>query len=101
MASIRMQGLVKRYGDVVVVPALDLEIRDQEFVVFVGPSGCGKSTLLRVIAGLEPNIALLRRYKDEYRVMVDGEFGLRELPENFARFAQGQLIKPVLAVGPR
>jgi hypothetical protein len=33
--------------------------------------------------------------------MVDGEFGLRELPENFARFAQGQLIKPVLAVGPR
>ncbi len=53
------------------------------------------------IGDLEPNIALLRRYKDEYRVMVDGEFGLRELPENFARFAQGQLIKPVLAVGPR
>ena len=54
MASIRMQGLVKKYGDVVVVPSIDLEIRDQEFVVFVGPSGCGKSTLLRVIAGLEP-----------------------------------------------
>jgi multiple sugar transport system ATP-binding protein len=54
MASIRMQGLVKKYGDVTVVPALDLQIRDQEFVVFVGPSGCGKSTLLRVIAGLEP-----------------------------------------------
>ncbi len=54
MASIRMQGLVKRYGDVTVVPSLDLEINDQEFVVFVGPSGCGKSTLLRVIAGLEP-----------------------------------------------
>ncbi|MES2193304.1 MAG: alcohol dehydrogenase catalytic domain-containing protein [Pseudomonadota bacterium] len=53
------------------------------------------------IGDLEPNIALLRRYKDEYRVMVDGEFGLRDLPENFARFAQGQLIKPVLAVGPR
>jgi len=54
MASIRMRGLVKRYGDVIVVPSIDLEIRDQEFVVFVGPSGCGKSTLLRVIAGLEP-----------------------------------------------
>ena len=54
MASIRMEGLVKRYGEVTVVPSLDLEIRDQEFVVFVGPSGCGKSTLLRVIAGLEP-----------------------------------------------
>jgi len=54
MASIRLHKLVKRYGDVTVVPSLDLEIRDQEFVVFVGPSGCGKSTLLRVIAGLEP-----------------------------------------------
>ena len=54
MAAIRMKRLVKRYGDVTVVPGIDLEIRDQEFVVFVGPSGCGKSTLLRVIAGLEP-----------------------------------------------
>ncbi len=54
MASIRMKGLVKRYGDVTVVPSIDLEVHDREFVVFVGPSGCGKSTLLRVIAGLEP-----------------------------------------------
>jgi len=54
MAAIRLKGLVKRFGDVTVVPSLDLEIRDQEFVVFVGPSGCGKSTLLRIIAGLEP-----------------------------------------------
>jgi multiple sugar transport system ATP-binding protein len=54
MASIRLHNLVKKYGDVTVVPSIDLEIRDQEFVVFVGPSGCGKSTLLRVIAGLEP-----------------------------------------------
>ncbi|MBU1359290.1 MAG: ATP-binding cassette domain-containing protein, partial [Gammaproteobacteria bacterium] len=54
MASIRLKGLVKRYGDVTVVPSIDLEIKDREFVVFVGPSGCGKSTLLCVIAGLEP-----------------------------------------------
>ncbi|RIX96848.1 ABC transporter ATP-binding protein, partial [Aureimonas flava] len=36
-----------------IIPGLDLEIADGEFVVFVGPSGCGKSTLLRLIAGLE------------------------------------------------
>jgi threonine dehydrogenase-like Zn-dependent dehydrogenase len=50
------------------------------------------------IADFEPNVALLRRYKDEYRVLVDGEFGLSSLPENFARFAKGELIKPVLAL---
>jgi threonine dehydrogenase-like Zn-dependent dehydrogenase len=53
------------------------------------------------IGDFEPNIALLRRYKDEYRVFVDGEFGLQALPENFARFAEGKLIKPVLALEPR
>ena len=36
-----------------VIPQVNIEIRDGEFVVFVGPSGCGKSTLLRIIAGLE------------------------------------------------
>ena len=43
----------KSFGDADVIPALDLDIADGEFVVFVGPSGCGKSTLLRLIAGLE------------------------------------------------
>lgn len=50
------------------------------------------------VGDFEPNVALLRQYKDEYRVLVDGEFGLSALPENFARFAQGELIKPVLAL---
>jgi multiple sugar transport system ATP-binding protein len=54
MASISIRNLVKRYGGLTVVPDLNLEIADHEFVVFVGPSGCGKSTLLRIIAGLEP-----------------------------------------------
>lgn len=45
-----------------------------------------------------PNIELLRRLKDRYRVLVDGEFGLDALPQNFARFAAGELIKPVLAL---
>src|SRR5213079_761623 len=40
-------------GGVTAVAALDLSIRDQEFVVLVGPSGCGKSTTLRMVAGLE------------------------------------------------
>ncbi|QIP10574.1 ABC transporter ATP-binding protein [Bradyrhizobium symbiodeficiens] len=54
MASISIRNLTKRYGTFTVIPDLNLEIADHEFVVFVGPSGCGKSTLLRIIAGLEP-----------------------------------------------
>ncbi|MGC6497886.1 MAG: ABC transporter ATP-binding protein [Candidatus Puniceispirillaceae bacterium] len=53
MKQIQLKQVSKSFGDIEVIPALDLEIEDGEFVVFVGPSGCGKSTLLRLIAGLE------------------------------------------------
>ncbi len=53
MGRITLDKVVKRFGDVEVIPPLDLTIEDGEFTVFVGPSGCGKSTLLRLIAGLE------------------------------------------------
>jgi multiple sugar transport system ATP-binding protein len=53
MARILFDSVAKRFGDVSVIEDLDLEIKDEEFMVFVGPSGCGKSTALRMIAGLE------------------------------------------------
>ena len=53
MGSITLKQVSKSFGNDEVIPPLDLEIADGEFVVFVGPSGCGKSTLLRLIAGLE------------------------------------------------
>jgi len=53
MGHIQLNQVSKSFGDVNVIPPLDLTINDGEFVVFVGPSGCGKSTLLRLIAGLE------------------------------------------------
>ena len=51
MAPLRQ--VVKKYGDVEAVRAINLDIPNNEFVVLVGPSGCGKSTTLRVLAGLE------------------------------------------------
>ena len=53
MGRIVLDKVSKSFGDVEVIPPLDLTIEDGEFAVFVGPSGCGKSTLLRLIAGLE------------------------------------------------
>ena len=53
MGSISLQNVSKVFGEAKVIPSIDLDINDGEFVVFVGPSGCGKSTLLRLIAGLE------------------------------------------------
>ncbi len=53
MGSISLKQVSKVFGDTTVIPGLDLQIEEGEFVVFVGPSGCGKSTLLRLIAGLE------------------------------------------------
>jgi multiple sugar transport system ATP-binding protein len=53
MGEITLRQVRKAFGATEVIPGLDLDIRNGEFVVFVGPSGCGKSTLLRLIAGLE------------------------------------------------
>ncbi len=55
MAEITLNNIYKRYDNAedYAVEDFNLDIADNEFVVFVGPSGCGKSTTLRMIAGLE------------------------------------------------
>ena len=54
MASLSLKGIGKRYPNgFEAVKDFNLEIEDQEFIIFVGPSGCGKSTTLRMITGLE------------------------------------------------
>jgi multiple sugar transport system ATP-binding protein len=53
MAGLTLDHITKKYGEVTAVNDLNIQIRDQEFLVLVGPSGCGKSTALRMIAGLE------------------------------------------------
>ncbi|MBP1693764.1 MAG: putative transporter ATP-binding protein, partial [Chloroflexi bacterium] len=53
MASVTFDHVYKRFGDVIAVNDLNLDIADKEFLVLVGPSGCGKTTALRCLAGLE------------------------------------------------
>ncbi len=61
---IRFEGVTKRYGPVVAVDNVTLEVAEGEFFALLGPSGCGKTTLLRMLAGFET--------PTEGRVLIDG-----------------------------
>lgn len=65
MAQVNLNSITKAYGAVTVIPDLDLEIHDGEFMALVGPSGSGKSTLLKLIAGLEDVTSGVIRVNDE------------------------------------
>jgi spermidine/putrescine ABC transporter ATP-binding subunit len=48
-----LRGVTKRFGDLVAVDDIDLEVHPGEFLALLGPSGCGKTTTLRMIAGFD------------------------------------------------
>src|SRR5829696_5768937 len=48
-----LRGVTKRFGDLVAVDSIDLEVHPGEFLALLGPSGCGKTTTLRMIAGFD------------------------------------------------
>jgi iron(III) transport system ATP-binding protein len=53
MAEIRFSNVVKRFGDVTVIPGFSATVHEGEFLTLLGPSGCGKTTMLRILAGFE------------------------------------------------
>lgn len=75
--AVTLEGVTKRFGDVVAVDAIDLAIRAGEFFTLLGPSGSGKTTTLRMVAGFDAPSA--------GRVLLHGE-DVTELPP-FARDA--------------
>jgi ABC-type Fe3+/spermidine/putrescine transport system ATPase subunit len=86
-AVFRLSGVTKRYGDMVALDDVTLDVRENEYVSFLGPSGSGKTTLLRVIAGFEA--------PDAGRVFFEGrdithlpahERGIGFVFQNFALF---------------
>ena len=62
---VRIEGLTRRFGKVVAVDGIDLEVARGELFALLGGSGCGKTTLLRMLAGLE--------IPDAGRIVIDGQ----------------------------
>lgn len=86
MASISLKGVNKVYPNGVhAVIDFNMEIEDQEFIIFVGPSGCGKTTTLRMIAGLEDITAGELRIDGKY--MNDVEPKDRDIAMVFQNYA--------------
>lgn len=50
--SIKIQKIVKKYKDSLILNNINFEVKDGEVVTFLGPSGCGKTTLLKIISGM-------------------------------------------------
>jgi spermidine/putrescine transport system ATP-binding protein len=70
--EIALEGIVKRYGDVLAVDGVSQVIPGGEFFTLLGPSGCGKTTTLRLIAGFEQ--------LDEGAISLDGDDVSRRPP---------------------
>jgi len=85
MARVLFDHVTKRFGDVVAVDDLTLEVVDEEFLVLLGPSGCGKSTALRMIAGLEDPTEGIIRIGD--RIVNDVEPKKRDIAMVFQSYA--------------
>src|SRR5579863_2498112 len=62
---LRIDAVVKKFGNFRAVDALSLDIQAGEFFALLGPSGCGKTTLLRLLAGFE--------VPDEGRILLNGK----------------------------
>jgi ABC-type nitrate/sulfonate/bicarbonate transport system ATPase subunit len=85
VAELRLEGLIKAYGDLPVLDGVSLRVDPSELVAVVGPSGCGKSTLFDVVAGLER--------ADAGRVLVDGADATGRT-DAFAYMPQQDLLFP-------
>ena len=93
MAGITIRGLSKRFGagegELAAVAALDLDIKDNQFVTLLGPSGCGKTTTLRLIAGyITPDAGTIevagRLLSSPQEVVPPAERGMGMVFQNYA-----------------
>ena len=92
-SSVRLEGVTKRFGNLLAVDDLDLELAGGEFFTLLGPSGCGKTTTLRMVAGFEQ--------PDAGKVLIDGDdvAGLPPFKRPTNTVFQSYALFPHLSVG--
>lgn len=91
MATLKLEGLTKKFGDMTAVDHMNLEVADGEMIALLGGSGCGKTTTLRMIAGFT--------MPTEGQIWVDGE-RMNDIPSykrNVGIFFQNYALFPHLS----
>ena len=95
-AAVTITGVTKRFGDVVAVDNVDLEIVDGEFFAMLGPSGCGKTTTLRMIAGLEfPSEGSLHIFGEEVGTLPPNKRPVNTVFQSYALFPHMSVLDNV------
>jgi len=94
--AVSIQGVTKRFGDVVAVDSIDLDIADGEFFAMLGPSGCGKTTTLRMVAGLEfPTEGNLKIFGEEVGTLPPNKRPVNTVFQNYALFPHMNVLDNV------
>ena len=94
--SISIKDVVKRYGDVTVIPDLSITVNDGEFFTLLGPSGCGKTTLLRMVAGFNSIEGGTISFNDQVINNIDpGKRNIGMVFQNYAIFPNMTVRKNV------
>ncbi len=85
--AVALHRITKRFGEVIAVDEVNLEIADGEFFALLGPSGCGKTTTLRLVAGLEfPTEGSLRIFGEEVGTLPPNRRPVNTVFQNYALF---------------
>jgi spermidine/putrescine transport system ATP-binding protein len=85
--EVRLVDVVKRFGDVIAVDHINLEVKDGEFFSLLGPSGCGKTTTLRMIGGFEePSSGLIELHGQDVTWLPPYQRNVNTVFQNYALF---------------